>query len=207
MKKSLFSIMIALFGAVILLVSHQKAYAHCDTYGGPVVNAARLALETGNINHVLVWVKKKDEHEIEEAFHRSLKVRKLGADAKELADRSFFETVVRVHRAGEGAPYTGLKPADTDLGPAIPAADKAIQTENIDPVRIILIDEVRKALQRHFSELLERKKFDVNDVEKGREYVAAYVEFVHFVERVFESAHAPAHGHFEEAAPSGEHAH
>lgn len=207
MRKNLFSAITTFLAVVVILLTHETAFAHCDTYGGPVVNAARLALETGNINHVLVWVKKKDEHEIEEAFHRSLKVRKLGADAKELADRSFFETVVRVHRAGEGAPYTGLKPADTDLGPAIPAADKAIQSENIDPVRVILIDEVRQALQKHFYEILERKKYDVNDVEKGREYVAAYVEFVHFVERVFESAHSPAHGHFEETGQSVGHEH
>jgi uncharacterized protein DUF6448 len=191
---------------VLLTLLTQTAKAHCDTYGGPVVNAARLALETGNVNYVLVWVKKKDENEINEAFKKTLKVRKLGPEAKELADKSFFETLVRIHRAGEGEPYTGLKPADTDLGPAIPTADRATQSGNIDPVRTLLIDEVRKALQTHFSELMELSKYDVNDVTKGREYVAAYVEFVHFVERTFESAHNPAHGHYEEMNESGHHA-
>ena len=42
---------------------------------------------------------------------------------KELSDQFFIKTLVRVHRAGEGAPYTGIRPAGTDLGPAIPAAD------------------------------------------------------------------------------------
>jgi hypothetical protein len=90
-----------------------------------VVQAAQKALETGNVHLVLIWVQKPDEAEITEAFQKALAVRKLNAEAKELADRYFFETLVRIHRAGEGAPYTGLKPAGRDLGPAIPAADKA----------------------------------------------------------------------------------
>ena len=94
---------------------------------GPVVQAARKALETGEVKLVLIWVQKQDEGDIKEAFQKTLTVRKLGAAAKELADRYFFETLVRIHRAGEGAPYTGLKPAGRDLGPAIPAADEAIE--------------------------------------------------------------------------------
>jgi tetratricopeptide (TPR) repeat protein len=35
--------------------------------------------------------------------------------------------VVRIHRAGEGAPYTGLKPAGLSEGPIIPIAEKAIE--------------------------------------------------------------------------------
>ena len=45
-----------------------------------------------------------------------------------MADLYFFETVVRVHRAGEGAAYNGLKPAGLDEGPVIPIAEKAIET-------------------------------------------------------------------------------
>jgi hypothetical protein len=93
---------------------------HCDGLDGPVVSLARRALDAGNVNLVLPWVREQDEAEVREAFAHALAVRKLGGEAKDLADRHFFETLVRVHRAGEGAPYTGLKPAGRDLGPAIP---------------------------------------------------------------------------------------
>ena len=85
--------------------------------------AARAALDRGDVSLALVWVQPKDEAEIRDVFARTLAVRKLSPEAKELADRHFFETLVRVHRAGEGASYTGLKPAGRDLGPAIPAAE------------------------------------------------------------------------------------
>ena len=101
----------------------NKIFAHCDGMDGPVIQAARKALETGNVNPVLMWVLKDHEGEIKNAFQKTLAVRKLNPPAKELADMYFFETLVRIHRAGEGEPYTGLKPAGRALDPAIPAAD------------------------------------------------------------------------------------
>src|SRR5512135_864316 len=109
-------------------VAVRAASAHCDGLDGPVVKAAQRALQTGDVNQVLVWVRPQDEDEIEKAFDETLAVRKLSPQAQALADRYFFETLVRIHRAGENAPYTGLKPAGRDLGPAIPAADKALET-------------------------------------------------------------------------------
>ncbi len=88
-----------------------QAFGACDGMEGPVVKAAPKALEAGNVNLVLIWVQEKDEGEARSAFEKTLAVRKLGLEAKALADMYFFETVVRIHRAGEGAPYTGLKPA------------------------------------------------------------------------------------------------
>src|ERR1051326_7561606 len=113
---------------MIGLFQPNQAIAHCDGLDGPVVKAAQKALESGNVNPVLIWVLKKDEGEIKKAFQKTLAVRKLNPQAKELADMYFFETLVRIHRAGEGEPYTGLKPAGRDLEPAIPAADKAIES-------------------------------------------------------------------------------
>jgi hypothetical protein len=56
-----------------------------------------------------------------------MKARHEGPASREVADRHFFETVVRLHRAGEGAPYTGLKPAGLDVGPVIPVAEHGLQ--------------------------------------------------------------------------------
>ena len=111
-----------------LLLGPQTAQAHCDSADGPVATAAQKALDTGNVNLALPYAPIAAEFELRTAFARSLKVRSLNADAKVLADRSFIETTVRLHRAGEGAGYTGLKPVGSDFGPAIPAAEQAIET-------------------------------------------------------------------------------
>jgi Family of unknown function (DUF6448) len=56
-------------------------------------------------------------------FQRILLLRRLGHEAKELAARFFFETLVRIHRAGEGAPYTGLTEGEPE--PIIAVTDAA----------------------------------------------------------------------------------
>lgn len=175
-----------------------RAFAHCDGLDGPVVKAAQRALQTGDVNPVLIWVKPQDEAEIKKTFEETLAVRKLGPQAQAFADRYFFETLVRVHRAGENAPYTGLKPAGRDLGPAIPAADKALETGSDEALVQLLTDEVRTGLQKHFKEAIEKKKFAPSDVAAGREYIEAYVTFIHYVEGLHEAAEKQISGHYAE---------
>jgi len=177
--------------AAMVLGGPSNLTAHCDTMSGPVIKAAQKALETGHVNLVLIWIKKDDEAEIEMAFQRALSVRKLGPEARDMADMYFFETLVRLHRAGEGAPYTGLKPAGLDLGPVIPASDKALETGSVDALEKLLVDAVRQNVPEHFRELMERKAFDENDVEAGRRFVATYVLFTHYVEKIHEAVLRP----------------
>jgi len=100
---------------------------HCDSLDGPVVAAAREALAATDVGLVLPYVHADGEDEVRAAFDETVKVRALDPRARDLADRWFFETVVRVHRAGEGAPYTGLEPAGLDVGPVIPAAERSLR--------------------------------------------------------------------------------
>jgi hypothetical protein len=188
---------------IVAMMVPSSAMAHCDGLDGPVVTLAREALDTGNVNLVLPWVPKDGEPEIRRAFEHTLSVRKLGPEAKALADTFFFETLVRVHRASEGAPYTGLKAAGLDLGPAIPAADQALDSGSTEAVEKLLADAIRKGLHEHFHAAMSRKKFAPNDVAAGRSYVEAYVAYVHYVEGLWEAATASAKGHYPEpAAPA-----
>jgi hypothetical protein len=183
--------------ALLALAAPRALLGHCDTMGGPVIKAAQKALETGNINPVLVWVQPGDEEEIRKAFEKTLAVRKLGPEAKNLADTYFFETLVRVHRAGEGAPYTGLKPAGVDLGAVVPASDKAVEIGSAKALVKLLVDTVQTHVPKHFEELMAKKKFDENDVEAGRQFVKVYVLFTHYVEGVYEAALGPKESHGE----------
>ena len=174
------------------------AVGHCDGMDGPVVTLARKALESGNVNLILPWVRAEDEGEIRTAFEHASSVRKLGAEARQLADTHFFETLVRIHRAGEGAPFTGLKPAGRDLGLAVPASDRALEDGSIERVVTLLTDAVREGLRERFDMAYSRKNFDSSDVRAGREFVEAYVPFIHYVERLWQVANGLAHGHHSE---------
>ena len=182
-----------------------RALAHCDGLDGPVVMAARQALEKNDVNSVLIWVHEKDEAAIRTAFEQALAVRKLGPQAREMADTYFFETLVRVHRAGEGAPYTGLKPAGRDLGPAIPGADRALETGDVEPLVRLLLGEAENGLRRRFAETRAARNYSASNVTAGRAYIEKYVPFIHYVERLHQSATSSAVGHEAEAGTAAQH--
>lgn len=164
--------------------------AHCDSMNGPVVTAARRALETGDVNAVLVWVGAEDEPEIRAAFRKTLAVRGLSDEARELADHYFFETLVRVHRAAEGEPYSGLKPASYEPPAGIAAADRAIENGSFKRLNDELAEHAVGMLRDRFARVQELKSYDPTDVEAGRAYVHAYVAFIHLVENL----HGLIHG-------------
>lgn len=176
------------------------ARAHCDTLDGPVVKAAQGALDTGKIEPLLAWVQPGDEAEIREAFDRARTVRKAGKEPRDLADRWFFETLVRVHRAGEGAPYTGLKPAGGPVDPGVAAADAVVAGGDPKQLEALLAGAVREGLHAHYARLKAQKP-PAQDVAAGRRWVAAYVPFVHWAEGVHGAASkGGGHGAHGEAA-------
>jgi len=209
MKKTHIIIMAAagILVAMLVPVLLRDAAAHCDTLDGPVVAAAKQALESGDVTPVLKWVSASSEAEVRDAFTKTLVVRTKGPEAKELADMYFFETLVRLHRAGEGAPYTGLKPAGSELNPAVAQADKALESGSDDAVVALVTKAVEAGIRERFAHVAEAKKHADESVEAGRAFVAAYVEFVHYVERLFDDAAATHAHHADEAAPSAESEH
>jgi hypothetical protein len=193
MKKSFQSFRVLALAAVLaLLAAPQTVRAHCDTLNGPVVRAAREALAKGDVTPVLKWVQPAQEAEIRAAFERTLAVRRLSKEAAELADGYFFETLVRIHREGEGEPYTGLKPAEA-VDPGIEAADRALETGTIDGPAAELAEHLVNSVQAKFQAVRAKQRHMNDSVEAGREYVEAYVDFIHHYERLYAMAEgAPA---------------
>lgn len=177
---------------ILALMVPRFAGAHCDSLDGPVVLDARAALERKDITPLLKWVKPADESRIREAFDRTLAVRQLSAEAKQLADTYFFETVVRIHRAGEGAPYTGLKPAGA-IEPAIREADQALDSGSVEKLAKAMGEHTAQGLRDRFARAVKARPHAAESIEAGREYVEAYVNYVHYVEALANVVHGTHH--------------
>lgn len=173
-----------LLGVGLLAVAPGAVYAHCDSMDGPVVKAAQQALAASNVNLVLIWVKPADDAAVRDAFAKTLSVRRLGKEAQEMADMYFFETLVRLHRAGEGEPYTGLKPAGFYEG-EFDAADRALRAETSTE-----LDELPQLAKQKLATLRneahQAMRFDPGDVAAGRDFVRKYTEYMHFFEKLQE---------------------
>jgi len=169
--------------------------AHCDSMDGPVVQDAKEALKTGNIDLVLIWITDAQENELRETFRQTMNIRDTNEDVRNVADRYFLESLVRLHREAEGAPYTGIKPADTDFGPAIPIAEKALDDGSLIDVRDLLIRHIEQGLHHYYDKASELKDFNPADIKAGRKYVEAYVKYMHYVEPLYRAATADvSHG-------------
>jgi hypothetical protein len=187
------NILIAAIVATGLLFGAQTARAHCDSLDGPVAKAGQTALENGNVNPVLAYAPATNEAEIRAAFEKSRKVRDLGADARVIADQAFLETVIRLHRAGEGAGYTGLKPAGIDYGPVIPAAEHAVKTGDLGKLKAVLVDLIEHALRERLAHVRELQKAPLEpttavEVPHARERVSAELGFITFSETLHQAA-------------------
>lgn len=186
--------------SLALLLRPRTASAHCDTMEGPTVKDGELALRTGNLNHALKWVSDEDADELGRVFTQAQAVRTQGEDVRFVADAWFLENLVRIHRAGEGAPYTGIKPAGAPVDPRVRAADAAIDAGSVAPLVGVVPDDVLPELEQRLAAALEHKDFDVDDVEAGRAYLEAYVRFFKLAEghahehhrHVHHDAHTPA---------------
>lgn len=176
---------------IALLLTCGISYAHCDTKDGPVVAAAIKAIQQKNVNYALIWIKSVHEKELREAFASTMKVRVLSSEARKLADNYFFETLVRLHRSGEGMAYTGIKPRGVPIDKRIVAADKSIALGNLSPLRELVPENKFPELEKRFEKVMSLKRFDVNNIKEGRKYVEAYVQFFHFAEG--EASHNPKH--------------
>lgn len=186
---------------IMVLVLPKKASAHCDTMDGPTAIDGKKTLETKNINYALKWISPDYEEELLKIFELSIKVRSLSPEAQELADRYFLENLVRIHRAGEGAPFEGLKPSGIPIDEKVAAADKSIEIGNLSPLEGLVSHEEMHELEERFKKVVSLKDYDVNDVKAGRAYIEAYVSFFKFAEgEEHDHGHSSEHGHGHDTA-------
>jgi hypothetical protein len=186
------------FSAVILSLFFytQGAYAHCDTMDGPVVIDAQKAFEEKNVNYVLKWVKADDEAVVKQAFDLVMKVRPINSEAKQLAEKYFYDVLVRIHRAAEGVPFTGVKPSGSFVDEKVKEADKSLVTGSLVTLEKMVPKNRIPELKERFNKVMAVKKFDVNNVKAGREYIEAYVQFFKYAEG------EEGHGHGEAGSES-----
>lgn len=179
---------------MMLWMLPQTAFAHCDSYDGPVIQDALKALDHNKVGLVYKWISEDQEEEISDLFQKTLKYRKKDREVYQLLEKHFLETLVRLHREGEGAPYTGLKPAGTTK-PIIVLTDNALQEGDIENFLKKFNGHIEKVVREKYDKTVQLRKVQNESVEQGRAYVAAYVDYTHTVEALHDLVKNAASGH------------
>mgnify|MGYP000880163655 CR=1 FL=1 len=185
---------------VTLLVGSPLTWAHCDRIDGPVVADGRRAIADGELAPALKWIGADHEGELREIFELTMTVRKDSGAAAELADRYFFENLVRLHRLDEGAPFTGLKPADAPTEPGTDETDHALEAGDPEALIAELQTELAGHLREKFEHTQHLRRTAEESAGQGRAYVHAYADLVHYVvglKQMIGGGHA-SHAHEQE---------
>lgn len=169
--------------ALGLWILPQTAFSHCDSYDGPVIRDALKALENNDVGLVMKWVDAKHEKVITDLFEKTMKYKSGDEEVYNLLEKYFLETLVRVHREGEGEPYTGLKPAGSTKQ-IIQLTDTALADEDFEGLLLKFNGHVEKILKEKYEKVAQLEKVKDQSVQKGREYVAAYVDYTHTIEKM-----------------------
>ena len=170
-----------LFVLMFTALTGFQSFAHCDSYDGPVIKDALKALKQNKVELVLKWVEPKYEKEITAKFNQTLKLTGNNKEVNKILETHFLETLVRLHREGEGEPYTGLKPAGS-VTPIIQLADESILKSSADDLLIKLKAHIESDLRTKYLLVEKLNKTKDNSLEEGRAYVAAYVAYTHTLE-------------------------
>jgi len=181
--------------AILLLVGiPNSAFGHCDSEDGPIISLIRESLENGEITPLLKWLAPEDEPEVKQLFEKVRSLRVQSSEAREIADRLFIETFVRLHRASEGAPFTGIKEAGS-IPPIFAELDKSLESGKIDDLADKIAQTVQTNIVERFDQAAKLKEHQDDSVEDGRAFVEAYVTYMHFVEGLHNYLNESAHGH------------
>lgn len=182
-KSNLRAIFSIVFVSLIMIISTFPVSAHCDSYDGPVIKDATKALETNNVQFILKWITAEQESEIIPLFNKTYSLKKGDKEIYSIVEKHFLETLVRLHRETEGAPYTGLKPAGTTKT-IVQLSDQALENKDIDGLLGKLNNHIGNVIRGKYETVAALDKIKNESAEKGRQYVEAYVDYTHTLEAI-----------------------
>ncbi|MDT8393636.1 MAG: DUF6448 family protein, partial [Bacteroidales bacterium] len=129
------------------------------------------------------WITAEQEKEIISLFNKTYALKSGDKEVYAIVEKHFFETLVRLHRETEGAPYTGLKPAGTTKK-IIQLSDQAIESKDIDELLGKLNNHIKQVIREKYEKVVSLDKVKNDSPDKGREYVKAYVDYTHSIEAI-----------------------
>ena len=197
-KSCSLTILSFVFVSLFMIFGPLQASAHCDSYDGPAIKDAMIALETNNVNLVLKWITPEQEKEVIPLFNKTYALKSGDKEVYAIVEKHFFETLVRLHRETEGAPYTGLKPAGTTKK-IVQLSDQAIVNKDIEALLGKLNSHIGKVIKEKYEKVAALDKVKNDSPENGREFVEAYVDYTHTIEAIHDIVEQggghPAHKH------------
>ena len=157
---------------------------HHDAVNAPDMKAAKMALETGNANYVLIWVPEESENKLKNLLEKTCCERSARKNMQNCAIDWYFDIVSRFYSANKGALYTCLKPGGLDESLIAVKVERAIETGNFEEIIGIIPDAHAADVRERFHHVMDKSNYDRNNIAAGRAYVSAFIDFLTYVHTI-----------------------
>lgn len=145
---------------------------------GPVMHAAKMAIETGNPKYIQVWIPEESENTLKNLLEKVCCERTLQNDPNNPAAAWYFSTVRRLHAAHYGPQNLDISLKTPEEKRIILIAEKACEGGNFDEITTVVRNASWGEMRQCFHDLMKLRNYDVEDTAAGRAFVWAFAAFV-----------------------------
>ena len=154
---------------------------HPHSRNGLLMKAAQMALVTGNVNYVLIWVPEKSENTLKNLLEKTCCERNARKNMQNCAIDWYFDTVCRYFSANKGALYTYLKHGGPDESLIALKVERTIEIGNFEEIIGIIPNTHAADVRERFHHVMDKSNYDRNNIAAGRAYVSAFIDFLTYV--------------------------
>jgi hypothetical protein len=149
-----------------------------NSENGPVIRAAKMAMETGNASYILIWLPKEAENTLKNLLERTYCENRTRKNTQNHSIDWYFKSVNRLHSRYGWPDYPGMKFKETDEETIALMVERAFESGNFEEINSIIPLNHSGDARERFHKVMMKRNYSVDDIAAGRVYVSAFIAFI-----------------------------
>lgn len=152
-----------------------------DSHNGPMMIAAKRALETGKAHHILIWIPEKSENTLKNLLEKVCCKRRIQADGHDRIVDWYFETISRFHSGYYGPHNLNISTKTPEEKSIIFLVESACESGNFEEITTVIRDTPTGEMRQRFDDVMKKRNYCEENIAAGRVYVSVFTYFIAFV--------------------------
>jgi hypothetical protein len=149
-----------------------------NVHNGPVMRAAKMALETGNADHILIWVPEESENTLKNLLEKTCCERTTQRKARNHSIEWYLQTINRLHSEYYRPHDLNISTKTPEERKTILLVERACETGNFDEIATVMQITSDEEIRQRFNDVLNKSNYDMDNIAAGRAYVSAFTDFI-----------------------------
>jgi hypothetical protein len=152
-----------------------------NLHDGPVISAAKRALETGNAHYILIWIPEESENTVKNLLEKAYCERYTQKNAYNHIVDWYFETINHLHSVHYGPYNLTISTKAPEEKTIIFLVERTCESGNFEEITTVIQDTPSGEMRQRFNDVMKKRNYGVENIAAGRVYVSAFTDFIAFV--------------------------